>query len=108
MSYATRTSMHPCIHASMHAYILLPPQVVLSYPMPMTPTSEFTVSLAGAGYSLCCGALNRFMWDVVEKQSIVNIHAKAARRNVESAAADLKLPVVTVDDMLNCEGLPVL
>ena len=37
----------------------LPTRVVLSYPRPMAPTSEFAVAMAGTGFSLCCNLFNR-------------------------------------------------
>lgn len=58
-------------------------KVVISYPMPMAPSREFAVSMAGAGYSMTFSFLNVLQWRFSERFIVQKIHWKAAKRTLE-------------------------
>ena len=94
----------------------IPTRVVLSYPMPMSSTSEFSVSMAGTGYSLRWQWLNRLQWRISERMIVHKIHFEAAKRNLEivckqEAELGKELPgagKVKLNSSLNILGLPAL
>jgi len=103
-----------CGAAAIPALLNLPTRVVVSYPMPVAPTSAFGVSMAGTGFSLRFPSFNRWQWAVSERVIVQGIHLKAARRNIatvaqEEAAAGRPLPgagKVFLDSKLNTGDLP--
>lgn len=104
-----------CGAAAIPALLGLPTRVVISYPMPMAPSSEFSVSMAGTGFSLTWGWLNKLQWKMTERMIVHKIHLKAAKRNVaayiqEKAASNSAAvkKTVTLDDTMNTAGLPAL
>ena len=56
---------------------------VASYPMPMAPSREFAVSMAGSGYSMHFHFLNIMHWRFSELFIVQSTHLKAARRTLE-------------------------
>lgn len=97
-----------CGAAAIPSMLGLSTKVVLSYPMPMAPTSEFCVSMAGTGFSMCCGAFNKAQWKVSEYMIAKRIHLQAARRIVLSVAKEKGLPEVHLDDSFNLDGAPAI
>lgn len=91
-------------------------RVVLSLPMPMAPSSEFSVSMAGTGYSLCCSLFNRWQWAISERMIVQGIHMKGARKVLtsviaEEEAAGRHLPgagTVTLDERMGTSGLSTI
>jgi sterol 3beta-glucosyltransferase len=91
-------------------------RVVISYPMPMAPTKEFGVAMAGTGYSLCCSVFNSWQWSLSERWIVQRIHRAAARRTLdiiiqEEAAAGRPLAgarKVTLDGSLNTSDATAL
>ena len=91
----------------------LPTRVVASYPMPMAPSREFAVSMAGSGYSMHFHFLNIMHWRFSELFIVQSIHLKAARRTLEiikreEAEAGRSLPgahTVKIDKSLNTSKL---
>jgi hypothetical protein len=84
--------------------------------MPMAPTKEFSVSMAGTGFSLKWAWLNTLQWKMSERMIVQKIHYKAAKRNVEAyiqantTTSDGRTIVtsVTLDESMNTAGLPCL
>jgi UDP:flavonoid glycosyltransferase YjiC (YdhE family) len=105
-----------CGAAAIPALLGLPTRVVLSYPMPMAPSSEFSVSMAGTGFSLKWAWLNKLQWRLSERMIVQKIHLKAAKRNVEAYIQERKaatgdntvLNTIALDDTMNTGGLPGL
>lgn len=94
----------------------IPTKCVVSYPMPMAPTSEFAVAMAGTGFSLGWSFFNRLQWNVSQKAIVQRIHLPAAQRNLgivieEEAAAGRPLPgacQVALDKDLSVKNLPAI
>lgn len=94
----------------------IPTKCVVSYPMPMAPTSEFAVAMAGTGFSLGWSFFNRLQWNVSQKAIVQRIHLPAAKRNLsivieEEACSGTPLvgaKKVTLDNDLNVKKLPAL
>lgn len=104
-----------CGAAAIPAMLGLPTRVVISYPMPMAPSSEFSVSMAGTGFSLKWAWLNKLQWKMSERMIVQKIHLKAAKRNIAAyiqteAASNpaARTKTVTLDDTMNTAGLPGL
>jgi len=104
-----------CGAAAIPALLGLPTRVVISYPMPMAPSSEFSVSMAGTGFSLKWAWMNKLQWRLSERMIVHKIHLKAAKRNLaayiqEQAASKANFinESVTLDDTMNIAGLPGL
>jgi hypothetical protein len=82
----------------------------------MAPTKEFSVSMAGTGFSLKWAWLNTLQWKMSERMIVQKIHYKAAKRNVEAyiqantTTSDGRTIVtsVTLDESMNTAGLPCL
>jgi UDP:flavonoid glycosyltransferase YjiC (YdhE family) len=98
-----------CGAAAIPALLGLPTRVVLSYPMPMAPSGEFSVSMAGTGFSLKWSWLNKLQWKMSERYIVQKIHLKAAKRNIESYVQENGAKIhVSLDDTMNTGGLPGL
>jgi sterol 3beta-glucosyltransferase len=103
-----------CGAAAIPALLGLPTRVVLSYPMPLAPSAEFGVSMAGTGFSARWGWVNRLQWRLSERWIVGRIHVHAARRNLQQLiadAADAPLPgsaTTQLDESLNTAGLPAI
>lgn len=88
-------------------------QVMVSYPMPMAPTSEFAMSMSGVGFSFRFGVVNSWQWNMTEDFIVKGIHLKAARKNIDLAIqreADAGRPLpgakhAHLDSRLNCDNL---
>lgn len=83
-------------------------KVVLSYPMPMAPTKEFCVSMAGSGYSYCLSGLNKAQWKMSDRFIVQAIHLKAAKKIIQNVATEKGLPIVDIDDSFNAGTAPAL
>ena len=102
--------------AAIPSLLQLPTRVVISYPMPMAPTSSFSVSMAGTGYSSSWRWLNSMQWKISERMIVQKIHLKAAQRNLklaieEETAAGRALPgasTTVLDNSMNTASLPAL
>jgi sterol 3beta-glucosyltransferase len=83
-------------------------KVILSYPMPMAPTKEFCVSMAGSGYSYCWSGLNKIQWNMSERFIAQAIHLKAAKKIIQNVATEKGLPIVDIDKSFNAGTAPAL
>ena len=104
-----------CGAAVIPALLGLHTRVVVSYPMPLAPTGEFCVPMAGTGHSLGFSWLNRLQWQVSERMIVLKIHLKAAKRNIElfiaeeqAAGRGVAVPSVSLDDSISSSGLTTL
>lgn len=101
--------------AAIPALLGLPTRVVISFPIPMTPTSRFSFIMAGTGFS-SWGWVNKLQWRMAQRSFVQSVCRKGALRNIEivckeEAAAGrplTKAGEVKLDTTLNTEGCPRL
>lgn len=66
----------------------LPTRIILAYTIPMSPTADFGMPLAGTGFTAPAAWLNRLQWEALGAGVSRRLHNPRAQQIVDEAVAD--------------------